>query len=184
MNPAHNRITSPSARRPPRGGGFTLVEIMAVATVTAIIAAVAIPSLATIPATRRAAAARSIARDLTLARERAIATGAAHWAVFDAAAETYSILAEDPDNPGRAAAAILADPASGHPWTRTLGAAESAGVSIISVSFDAAAEVGFDWLGRPLNATEAALAAEGTIAITGGHTILVEPGTGLVSRTP
>ena len=53
------------------------------------------------------------------------------------------------------------------------------GVEIISATFDAGDNVGFDWLGQPLNDTGAELtAATGTVSLTGGKTVTVVKTTG------
>ncbi len=69
--------------RSPTIGGFSLVELLAVLSVTAILAAVAIPRLAAASDARHAAAARLALRDLTQARERAVATAVPVWIAFD-----------------------------------------------------------------------------------------------------
>ena len=42
-------------------------------------------------------------------------------------------------------------------------------------------EVGFDWLGRPLNSSETALAAQGVVTITGSHRVYIATETGHVT---
>lgn len=169
--------------RSPMIRGFSLVELVAVFAVAAVLAAVAIPSLTSVGTARAAAAARLALRDLTQARERAIATGVPTWIAFDLAAQSYTVSAEDPDAPGRASASFLTNPTSGKPLTRTLNTAEFANVQITAVNFDANAVLGFDWLGRALSITESPLVAQGTLTFTGGHTVTIEPGTGLVALT-
>ncbi len=173
--------TSTVARRPISGGGFTLIELIAVMVIVAIMAAAAVPSLEAMSGTRSAMAGKQLLRDLTFARQYATATGAPVWVVFDSGAETWSVLAEDPDNPGRAGATILVDPATGRSYIERLGVGSMTGVGIASVDFDADAEVGFDWLGRPLSSSEAPLAAEGTVTLTGGHQVTVTVDTGHVA---
>jgi hypothetical protein len=55
-------------------------------------------------------------------------------------------------------------------------------VQIVSAAFDDDVEVGFDWLGCPLNAAESALGAEGTVALSGGQVVRVTPVTGHVAH--
>jgi prepilin-type N-terminal cleavage/methylation domain-containing protein len=158
---------------------FTLVEVVAVLIIVGILAASAIPAMNGLSGKRGAGAARWISADLAYARQRAVATGTRTWVVFTPSTEAWSILAEDPDSPGRAGAAVLTDSATQQPMTVRLETALP-GVDLASASFDGAAEVGFDWLGRPLNQSESLLAAQGQVTLAGGHQILVEAGSGLI----
>ena len=169
------------ARRLRRDGGFTLIELVAVLVIVAVLAAVAVPTLDAIGGTRATMAAKQLLRDLTFARQRAVATGTVTWVVFDTAAETWSILTEDPDNPGRAGATLMSDPATGRSYTQTLGAGSFVGVQIVSAAFDGDVEVGFDWLGRPLSASESSLAAQGSVTLTANHVVNVAQTTGYAS---
>ena len=164
-----------------RDAAFSLIELIAVIVMTAVLAAVAVPTFNQLADTRAAAAAKQLLRDLSFARQRAVATGTTSWVVFDAGAETWSVLAEDPDNPGRANASIITDPPTGQTFVQTLGTGAFQGVEIVSADFDGDAEVGFDWLGQPLNATGGALAASGSATLSGTHGVSVVATTGYVS---
>jgi len=166
-------------RRPHKVGGFTLLELIAVMVIVAILAAVAVPTVGSIGNTRGAAAGRQLLRDLTFARQHATATGTRTWVVFDVSSETWSVLAEDPSSPGRSSALVIDDAATGRTFVQTLGSGTYFGVGITSASFDGAAEVGFDWLGEPLNSGESALAANGVVTLSTGHTVTVLQGSGL-----
>ena len=102
--------------------------------------------------------------------------------VIDINAETWSVLNEDPLNPGRSGAIAAIDPATGAPMVVQLGAGTLAQTFITSVDFDGAAELGFDWMGRPLNATETLLLVQGVIETGGSHVVNVEPDTGHVTH--
>lgn len=167
-----------------RGGGFTFIELLAVMVVVAIMALVAIPTITTLSADRSAIAARQLLRDLSFARQRAVATGTRSWVVFDTVAHTWTILVEDPLAPGRAGAAVIQDPATGHDFVQTLDANEFAGVQFLTVDFDGNLEVGFDWLGQPLNDTEADLVALGSVTFSGNDVVEVQIETGYVTFTP
>lgn len=168
-------------RRPRRGGGFTLIELVAVMVVLAVLAATAGPALSSIDGTRSAMAGKQLLRDLTFARQRAVATGTRTWVVFDTAAETWTILGEDPLSPGRGSATVLGDTATGGTFVQALGTGAFKNVGITSAAFDGDVEVGFDWFGRPYNAAETALAADGSVTLTGGHVVTVIAGTGLAT---
>ena len=171
---ATNRV----ARRLKGSGGFTLIELVAVIIIIAIMAAAAVPSLSNLTDTRAGMASKQLLRDLTFARQRAVATGAPTWVVFDTNANTWTILVEDLSNPGRANATALPDAATGRSFVQSLDAGSLSGVRFVSVDFDSNLEVGFNWLGKPLNSTETQLTAEGSVILTGGHSINIVPETG------
>ena len=164
------------------GGGFTLVELIAVMVVVGVLGASAVPSLRKMASTQASMAAAKLLNDLTHARQLAIATGTRTWVVFDTSAETWTVLAEDPSSPGRINATVINDPATGGAFVQTLGTGEFAGAQIISAGFDGNPEVGFDWLGQPLNSTESSLAAQGTVTLTDNHLIYVAVSTGHVTH--
>lgn len=169
------------ARRPHRGGGFSLVELIAVLSIAAIMAVVAVPAFASLASTRTLAATRLLVRDMSYARERAIATGMTTWVVFSVAGNKYSLLQEPIGSPGRANAVAIVDPATKQSFVETFGSGQFVGVSITSVAFDGAAECGFDWLGKPLNTTQAALAANGVVTLNGGKTVTIRLATGFAT---
>lgn len=166
--------------------GFSLIELIAVLAVTSILAAVAVPALSNIGSARPKLAARQLARDLGFARERALTTGITTWASVNLAAATFSLLVENPSAPGRAGAVALTDPACGKAFIQRFGVGDFTGVSIIAVAIGGGThnEVGFDWLGRPLDQTQTLLSTTGTISLTGGNSISIEPMTGSVRTLP
>ena len=164
------------------GGGFTLVELIAVMLIVGVLAASAVPSLQKMASTQASMAAAKLLNDMTHARQLAVATGTRTWVVFDTSAETWTILSEDPSNPGRSNAVVINDAATGGTFVHTLGNGSFAGAQIISAAFDGNPEVGFDWLGRPLNSAEGNLAAQGTVTLTDNHLIQVAVSTGHVQH--
>ncbi len=146
-----------------------------------VVAIVAIPSIASLGADRASMAAQQLLRDLSFARQRAVASGTRAWVVFDTVAQTWSVLAEDPAAPGRAGAAVIIDPATGQDFIQTLDVKQFIGVQLVAVGFDGDVEIGFDWLGQPLNATENPLAATGSVTLTGTHVVNVAIDTGFVT---
>lgn len=165
-------------RRATSRGGFTLPEIIVVMTIAAILAASAAPSILNVAGTRTAAAARQLVRDLTFARQRAIATGTRHWVVFNTSTQTWSTLVESTTSPGRAGATALNDLATGRAMVTTLNTDAYQGVTMSAASIGGGVEVGFDWRGKPLNASAAALTSDGTITLTGGRVITIKANTG------
>jgi prepilin-type N-terminal cleavage/methylation domain-containing protein len=160
------------------GGGFTLAELMAVMVITSVLVAAAVPTLNSFGDTRAAAAGKQILRDLSFARQNAMATGTVNWIVFDASAESWRIMVEDPATPGRANRIALVDPATNSDHLTAINAGAFAGVEISTASFDGNPEVSFDWLGQPFNQSETALAATGVVTLTGGHLVNVHVASG------
>lgn len=170
-------------RRPARGGGFTLIELVAVMVVVSILALTAAPALSVTTGTRAGMAATQLHRDLTYARQHAVATGARTWVVFDTGADSWSLLGENPLSPGRLGATALTDPGTGEPFLVTLGAGSFRGVDVLSAAFDGDVEVGFDWIGRPLSASENALSTDGVVTLNEGYVVGVAAATGHVTLT-
>jgi type II secretory pathway pseudopilin PulG len=152
--------------------------MVALLVLASVLAAAAVSNLDRLGDTQSSVASRQLLRDLAYARQRAVATGTVTWVTFDDAAETWSILAEDPLNPGRTNATPLTDLVTGQPFVQTLGTGVYGNVGIVSADFDTDVEVGFNWKGQPLAATEASLVAEGVVLLTGGHAIRVAVDTG------
>lgn len=174
------------SRRLSGGGGFTLIELVAVMIVVSIVAGTAAVSLSSTTGNRAAVAAKQLLRDMTFARQRAVATGTRSWVEFDTTGQTWSVRAEDPDSPGRAGATVLNDPATNTTFVQALNVSHFMSVELTSVDFDSGDWVGFDWLGRPLDKAgeSTPLSADGTVVLTGGHRITVEKDTGHVTYTP
>ncbi|MHC5112890.1 MAG: pilus assembly FimT family protein [Planctomycetota bacterium] len=164
-------------RRPRAGGGFSLVELVAVMVVIAILAATAVPAISNFTDSRASAAGHMLLHDVTFARQHAVATGTITWVKFDAAAETWTVQAET-GLAGKANAVTMTDVATNANYVKTLGAGDFPDVTIVSAVFDAGADIGFDWLGEPLTDDATALAADGVVTLTSSVTLTVERGTG------
>ena len=165
----------------PAAPAFTLVELILVMVVVALMAAIAAPQLSNIGNTRGAVAARMIARDLTYARQRAMSTGTRVWVVFSPGTNSYSVLAEDPANPGRMNASTITDPSgTGRPFVQYLNVDDLVGVTMTNATFDSGVEIGFDWLGKPYTNSTTLLNADGKVILSPGDiTVKVFPATGL-----
>lgn len=161
-----------------------MMELVVVVVITGIMAAVAVPAMSTTPTMRARVACRELARDLAYARERAVSTGVGHWVVFDAALNTYDLLVENPSSPGRAGAAAFTEPSTGNAFHRALSTGDYAGVDLLSASIGSGSEVGFDWMGRPVDTTGSPLTAQAVATLSGGQSVTIEPGTGLVGFAP
>jgi len=163
------------------GSGFTLIELIAVMAIAMIMCGVAFASLGPLQSTRRGIAAKRLQRDLAFVRQRALATGTTHWVVISIGSQNWTLLVEDPANPGRANAVALTDMATGQAYQTQLGGDPLTGVQLQSAGFDGQPIIGFDWLGRPLNSTGALLAANGQAVFQSGATVEVTAGSGLTT---
>lgn len=173
----HTHVIIPSRARG-TGRGFTLIELIVVLVVTAIVGVSAIASMSSTTSTRQKLAARSLARDLTWARERALSTAKASWVTFNLSADTYTLRADDPANPGFTGSLALTDPATGAPFVGRWNSGEFAAVDMTAAT---TATFGFDWTGRPVSSAGVALTGVVTITGSGGRTVTVQPQTGLVA---
>lgn len=161
------------------------MELAAVAAIMGVLALVAVPALTSLDAARAATAAASLERDLAYVRQKAVGTGLTTWATFSTAQQTGTFLIELRATPGRATAAPLADPAAlgragGH-YTVRFGQEPLRGVQLLAADFAGQQEVGFDWRGRALRSGGALLATPGTLRLTGGWVVRVEPDSGLIT---
>lgn len=145
-----------------------------------VLAAAAAPSFNSLASTSGAVTHRDALALLTFARERAMTTGVRSWVVVDLQAQTASVLVENPDVPGRAGALALTDPATNAPAAIRFDSGRAQGTRIVSVALNNGSEVGFDALGRPLDASAAPLIG-GTVRLTGNVAVTIEPQTGAVS---
>jgi prepilin-type N-terminal cleavage/methylation domain-containing protein len=177
------QCSSHEPRRLSGGGGFSLIELVAVMVVVGIISATAVVSLSSTTGNRATMAAKQLQRDMTFARQRAVATGTRSWVEFNTTNHTWSVRTEDPASPGRAGATVLTDPATNANFVQALDANQFISVQLTSVDFDAEDWIGFDWLGRPLDKTGEArpLAVDGSVVLTGNHKVTVEKDTGHIA---
>ncbi len=158
--------------------------MIAVVVILGILAAVAVPKLTNLGSTRSGMAGKQMLRDLTFARQRAVATGTVTWVVFNTGAGTWSVKSENPASPGIAGATIITDTATGQPYTSTLGVNNYAGVSMTSCNFGGGSQIGFDWLGKPRINDSTALASQGSVVLSSGNSVTVQPTTGYIRYVP
>lgn len=183
MNARSSSLRETRSRRSERNGGFTLVELIVVLVVIGTVSAVSVVSLASLGDTRDASAARRLLHDLSYAREIALSTGSRTWVKFNPGEQTYSLFAETTTTPGRGGSKELYDPATGFAYVQHLNRGEFKGVTMTAVNFDGQLYLGFDWMGAPLASSELSLAAAGTVTLSGGHGVSVEPQSGTITIT-
>lgn len=174
-------IADRSSRTALRRCGFTLIEMIAVVVVLGVLSVTAAVSMNGTGAARARAAAHFVARDLSFAREWALATGTTTWVVFSVGTNSYSVLAENPAAPGRAGALTITDPATGQAFVSRLNDPALAGVGLSAVSIPGGGnDLGFDWMGRPMNAAGTRATTHATITLSQSQTVTVTAGAGVV----
>jgi prepilin-type N-terminal cleavage/methylation domain-containing protein len=174
---------------PPRhrldSGGYTLIELIAVLVITAVLAGTAVPVLKNLAGTRSSAAARALLHDLAYARQRSIATGTVCWVVIaPGTSGGWSLLAEDPDDPGRSGAVPIIELAAGSVMAVQLDVDPYINVTIDAANLGGGSEIGFDWLGRPFIDDDSELSVVGEIVFSGNARITVQPITGHAALVP
>ena len=160
--------------------GFTLVEILVVVVIIAIAAAAAIPLISSAGTIQLQSAANMVAADIEYAKSKAIATGQKFSVLFDADADTYAVQDQGGDtisHPVKIGFDYAMDFAGSSKFDR---------VSIADVDFDTGSVIKFDYLGIPLNSSNATLGSDGIVTLQVGDRTMyihVEPATGYVSIT-
>jgi len=164
--------------RQQRSSGFTLTELAMVVVVVALLSGMAATSVSGIASARQNIAAVRIRTALVHAQEWSMGSHNKTWVAFDTGGDLVSVFVENPANPGKANRLALSDPLTRSAMTVQLG---SDGVGIDTAAFGGTSEVQFDASGNPADANGNALVSDGTVGVTGGGTIRVTRGTGLVT---
>ncbi len=174
-------VTSCLSRKP---RAFTLVELVTVVVIVGILAASAIPAFGTLSSSRQAAAGKEVARLLLVARSCAVASGRPTGVKFDTGS---AITIVNIPTTG-AAPAAMTDPLGQPEPTVSLPGLFN-GVKIVSVVLgDSTAgnvTLWFAYDGTPQTRTSggtlgSAWTKDATIALTGGGTLTVRKGSGLI----
>jgi prepilin-type N-terminal cleavage/methylation domain-containing protein len=159
--------------------GFTLVELVLVIVITLILTSTAIHGLAGVTDWRAAAAVRRAHADVTHARSQAMLTGRRTLCIFDADSSTYELRQEATPGSGPLAAEILDHPLSGQAWQVMLRDLSS-GLEIDSAPTPA---FGFGRDGLPIDSSGAYLDDDIDITFSGGATLRVLAGSGLLEMS-
>ena len=158
-------------------GGWTLFQLVVVVATVAILSVFAMPTYR-VDSRRVDAAARRLQSDMRYAQQLAMSTRRHTWVVFDVNNENYRLYIEDPAQLGKANRVAVTSPVDRSDFVVVLNTDEYAGVGIVSADFDSNAELEFDSLGVPMNGDSTALNSAGTVALTGGRQVVVEPNSG------
>lgn len=156
----------------PTSRGFTLVEILVVVVIIGIAGAIIIPQMASRDDIKAAAASRVIMSDLLYLQGQAITRQRGHFALFDTAAQTYTLL----DGAGMT---VLTHPVSKNPFIMRFGVVGDSGLRetrLDSAAFRAQPggtafnTIGFDEMGTPLiyDAGSTQPLVEGAIVVQSG----------------
>jgi len=156
---------------------FTLIELLIVVVIILIAAMTAVPMMSSATTLQVRSAANMIAADLEYAKSMAISRGQYYSVVFDTGAESYRIQNQAGtviQHPVKKGFDYIVDFRNDSRLNR---------VDIVSVDFNSASQVKFDYLGSPFDGDGSPLNT-GTITIRAGtltKTVTVEPVTGYVS---
>lgn len=152
--------------------GFTLIELAMVITISAILAVVSYPTLRDLGSFGLAAAARGLVADIHFVKNRAVTTHAPCGVAFSPSGDTYTLFAGTPATP-------LQHPLRpGQDYRVNLGAQ---GVDLVTASFGGGAQVRFDALGQPLDASDQPFLTRGRAILARGaerDTVSVDAFTG------
>jgi hypothetical protein len=112
-----------------------------------------------------------------------VATGTITWVFFDTTGNTSWEIRAETGAAGKTNAIVLADSATSATHTQSLNTGSFVDIKVLTASFVGTdtfdvADVGFDWLGRPLTNDSVFLNALGTVTLTGSHVVNVYQDTG------
>lgn len=166
----------PGARARGRGrGGFTLVEMMIIATIVAIIATLAVPMMSSPQSTKLRSAATLLVADLEYAQSRTIANGDSPCVVVINSSTTYTIATAATPLVG------ITSPIDKQPYVTTFGTGRATalqGVTISAWSLGGDNKIGFGPYGQLDQTANATI----TLACNGNTlTITLDATTGMAS---
>ena len=107
-------------KRPGNHSGYTLLELMVVASILAVLAAIALPSLDTSRSESLDLAAQTVADALRFAQAEAARTGTAHFVEINRDSEALRIAVADLSGPDAAPGADVMHPITKQPYSFVL----------------------------------------------------------------
>lgn len=164
--------------------GFTLIELVMVLLVVAIIAVIASTRITSLTTIRARTAAYKIKSDIRYAQSYALATQQRTKVDFNASQESYGVYYEQ--TPNADDWAIMTDPLTRKNFTVDLTQTEFSGANITGTNFDGTNyDLAFDkastpWSYNPSDDSETQLSSEGSVSLSGGISVTVQPNTGKV----
>ena len=177
----HGRPPNFIHRRPRRG--FSLIELISVISLVAIIGvAIAGPTLTYMSKIRSRSAATRILADIRDVQRYAMNSRLRTWIVFSTASNNYRLYAETSPGAGKATRVALTHPLDQTTSAVQMGSGTNLAVSISAVSINSTSEIEFDSWGKPYDGNSVALAATGTVTLSNGVTLTVQPVSGLVEQ--
>jgi len=169
-----------------RPQAFTLIELVMVMIILGIIGVAVLAPKQNLSGIRQTQAALKIRSDLRYAQGYALSTQKRTLVSFDLTNQAYSVYAETSPGSGSWSASPIPDPLSKEGFTVKLNTADFAGVSIAQTNFNSAGNsLVFDNAGKPYGSSSSggsisALTGQGSVTLSGGGTVTVEPNTGKV----
>ncbi len=157
---------------------FTLMEMVAVMTLSMILAGIAVGSLRGAGEWRSAAAVRRVRSDVLYARHLAVLSGRRTLCTFDAAKNTYELQQETTPSSGPIDASTLNHPLTNEPWLIDAQAL-APGLGISKVPSAKGGAVGFSAAGMPIDLGGDVLGADQTVTFSSGAILTISAGSGI-----
>jgi prepilin-type N-terminal cleavage/methylation domain-containing protein len=165
--------------------GFTMIELMVVLAIIAIAAAIVVPMTSSTGSMQLRAAVTMVAADLEYAKSMSISRGHRYAVVFDKSEGVEGYQIEDLSKPVGDPDRIVEHPVRKGSKYLVRFAADNrlSQVDIVDANFDTTNTVSFDYLGSPVNGSNASLNSGEITLRAGGLTrrVIVQPVTGYIS---
>ena len=177
------RIGSPNFVRSRSRRGFSLIELVSVISLMAVIAvAIVGPTLSYMSKIRSRSAATRIVADIRYVQRYAMNSRLRTWVVFSTGSNNYRLYAETSPGAGKGTRVALSHPLDQSTSAVQMGSGTNLAVSISAVSINSTSEIEFDSWGKPYDGNSVALTATGTVTLSNGVTLTVQPTSGLVEQ--
>jgi prepilin-type N-terminal cleavage/methylation domain-containing protein len=159
--------------------GFTLIELVTVTVILGILSLVSAgPVLIYMSTVRGGAAAARISSDIRYMQRMALSSGWRTWVVFSTVSNTYRLYMENPASPGKAGRQGVTHPMEQTTGAIALNSGPFAGITISTASIGGGMEIEFDNLGAPYDVSEVALSSSGSITLSSGNSVTIQPVSG------